>query len=201
MSESFVSYEATGVYIGELQEDMIKTVARTKSLCCDVLVEPFYCEGKKYPLTAVPLWAMSLPLVKGDKVMVKFNQNNLMYPVLYKNPEEIDEGFFEKFDVKKSVEGGGVTAPESEDTVSAQRLGADAYVIKTKSYSIIHQNNAFVLIDSNDNFYVYGAKVNVICDGDFKADVGGDAAVFVKGKCEVKADGGFKVNNHLEVKK
>ena len=108
MAEQFIGVEATGVYIGTLVEDMIDTVKREKKLYCNVLIEDFFQKGTGYPLTYVPFWAMSLPLKKDDKVLVEFHQGNLMFPVLYKNPDEIDTQFFEKFDTNKSVSGGNI---------------------------------------------------------------------------------------------
>ena len=62
--------EATGTYIGELLEDMIDTVSRTHKMYCDVYIPQFFAKDKAHPLTYVPLWAMSLPLKKGDKVKI-----------------------------------------------------------------------------------------------------------------------------------
>lgn len=191
MAEPFIGVEATGVYIGKLVEDMVDTVTREKKLYCNVYIPEFFAKDSNYPLTYVPLWAMSLPLRKDDKVLVEFHQGNLMYPVLYKNPSEIDKGFYEKFDTNKSVTGGNIQGYTPSNTVSAQKIGVDSYVIKTDDYTVIHQNNGFVLVDKSDRVYVYGSEVNIISSGKVNIDAAQDVQIYSKS--------GFKVNNHLEV--
>lgn len=160
MAKQFIGTEATGVYVGTLVEDMITTVAREKKLYCNVHIPEFFAKDTDYPLTYVPLWAMSLPLKEGDKVLVEFHQDNLMYPVLYKNPNEIDKGFYEQFNVNKTTD-----LPNNQDTEGAFRLGNDSYIIKTKNYTIIHQNNGFLLLDDSGKVYVYGSAIKMISSG------------------------------------
>lgn len=203
----FIGTEATGVYVGTLVEDMIETVKREKKLYCNVHIEKFFQKNTDYPLTYVPFWAMSLPLKEGDKVLVEFHQGNLMYPVLYKNPDELDSQFFNKFDTAKSVTGGNIQAYQAKDTVGAFRLGEDSYIIKTDDYTVIHQNNGFILIDKDDKHYIYGSEINAISNGDIKIDSGNNTKIFSNSSIEIKtnadvkitATGGFTVNNHLQV--
>ena len=207
MAKDFVGEEATGVFVGELLEDMIDTVARTKKLYCDVYIPQFFAKDYGHPLTYVPFWAMSLPLRKGDKVLVEFHQNDLTLPVLYKNDSEIDSQFFEKFEFGNFVSGGNISKPTAADTVGATWIGEDSYLIKTDDYTIIHQNDGFVLIDKNNEIYIYGDKVNIVATGDCKIDAGGKTQVFSSSTVEVKtnadakitATGGFTVNNHFKV--
>ena len=42
MAEQFIGTEATGVYIGQLVEDMIETVKREKKLYCNVYIPEFF---------------------------------------------------------------------------------------------------------------------------------------------------------------
>ncbi len=217
MSEPFIGTEATGVYIGKLVEDMIETVKDCGKLYCNVYIPEFFAEDSDYPLTYVPLWAMSLPLKKDDKVLVEFHQGNLMYPVLYKNATELDDfdQFYEKFDTNKSVNGGNIQGYEAEDTVGAERIGLDSYLIKTDDYTVIHQNNGFILIDKDDKIYTYGSEINIISSGTVKVDADKDIQVFTNanckivtkqkceiestGECKITAKGNFTVNNHLQV--
>lgn len=199
MAEPFIGVEATGVYIGKLVEDMIDTVKREKKLYCNVYIPEFFAKDSNYPLTYVPFWAMSLPLRKDDKVLVEFHQNNLMYPVLYKNPSEIDKGYYEKFDTNKSVTGGNIQGYTPKDTIGAERIGVDSYMIKTDDYTVIHQNNGFVLIDKNNKLYVYGSEVNIISSGKVNIDAAQDVQIYSNATCNITAKSGFKVNNHLEV--
>ena len=199
MADQFIGVEATGVYVGKLVEDMIETVKREKKLYCNVYIPEFFAKDSKYPLTYVPFWAMSLPLKKDDKVLVVFNQSNLMYPMLYKNPDEIDEGFFEKFDVGKSVTGGNIQAYTAQDTVSAQKIGENSYMIKTEDYTVIHQNNVFILIDKDYKVYVYGNEINMISGGKLLIDSTQDIELYTNTKCNISAKSGFTVNNHLQV--
>lgn len=197
--KQFIVEEATGVYVGTLVEDMIETVKREKKLYCNVHIPQFFAEDYGYPLTFVPLWAMSLPLKKGDKVMVKFNQDNLMYPVLYKNPNEIDSQFFEKFDFGNFVSGGNVTKPQSADTVGATSFGENSYAIKTDDYTVFHQNNGFILIDKNDKVYVYGSEINIVSTGKVNIDATQDVSVYTNGACNIVSKTGCTINNHLKV--
>lgn len=207
MAEQFIGTEATGVYMGQLVEDMIDTVKREKKLYCNVYIPAFFAKDSNYPLTYVPFWAMSLPLRKDDKVLVEFHQSNLMYPVLYKNPDEIDDQFFEQFNTNKSVTGGNIQGYQPKDTIGAERLGVDSYIIKTDDYTVIHQNNGFILIDKEDKIYTYGSEINIISSGDIKIDAAQNTKIFSNSTIEVKtnadakitANGGFTVNNHLQV--
>lgn len=215
MAEQFIGVEATGVYEGTLVEDMIETVKREKKLYCNVHIPKFFAKDSGYPLTYVPFWAMSLPLKEGDKVLVEFHQSNLMYPVLYKNPDEIDKLFYEKFDTNKSVNGGNISGYTAKDTVGCERIGENSYLIKTDDYTVIHQNNGFILIDKDDKIYMYGNGINIISAGTFKIDsnqaidiyTNSDTKIESKGKCDIKstgeckvtANGNFTVNGHLKV--
>ena len=207
MAEQFIGMEATGVYIGKLVEDMIDTVKREKKLYCNVYIPEFFAKDSNYPLTYVPFWAMSLPLKKDDKVFVEFHQNNLMYPVLYKNPDEIDNQFFEKFDTNKSVSGGNIQGYQPKDTVGAERIGENSYIIKTDGYTVIHQNNGFILIDKSDKIYTYGSEINIISSGKMNIDAAQNVQIYTNANCEIESTGqckittkgNFTVNNHLQV--
>lgn len=199
MADTFIGTEATGVYVGYLLEDMIETVKREKKLYCDVCIPDRFAKDGPHPLTYVPFWALSLPLKKDDKVMVTFHQENLMYPVLYKNPDEIDSGFFDKFDTNKSVPGGKISGYTAKDTVGCQRIGESSYLIKTDDYTVIHQNNGFILIDKDDKVYVYGNGINIISAGKFNVDSSQDVEIYTNASCNITAKSGFTVNNHLQV--
>lgn len=148
--------EATGVYLGTLQEDMIDTVKKTKKMYCDVLIPEFFTKATNYPLTYVPLWAAILPLKKGDKVLVKFNQDNLKYPILYKNDSEVNSEMYSRFTVP-------VNTVTTSDTVSVIEVGKDSYILKTNSYTVIRNKNDSCIILSNDGrTYVCGKGVEVL---------------------------------------
>ena len=185
--------EATGTYIGELLEDMIDTVSRTHKMYCDVHIPEFFSKDKAHPLTYVPLWAMSLPLKKGDKVIVKFHQNDLTLPILYKNQSELDKGFYEKFEFGNFVTGGNVTKPTAENTLGSQKIGTDSYLIKTENYTVIHQNNGFILIDKNGKTYIYGSEVNIVSTGNVQIDASSEVKII--------GNSGITLNNHLKVTK
>jgi len=203
MAEQFIGVEATGVYVGKLVEDMIDTVSREKKLYCNVYIPNFFAENSNYPLTYVPFWAMSLPLKKDDKVLVEFHQGNLMFPVLYKNPDEIDEGFYKKFDIPNGVTNGRANQPSAVDTVGAFRLGENSYVIKTDNYTLIHQgNNGYICIDNDGKTYIQGTDINIIANGNLNIDASGDIKLTNTGtgNIDVKTgSGNFTVNDHLKV--
>lgn len=215
--------EATGTFVGTLLEDMIDTVSRTHKMYCDVYIPDFFAKEYDHPLTYVPLWALSLPLRKDDKVMVEFHNGDLTLPVLYKNQSEIDKGFYEKFEFGNFVQGGNISKPTAKDTVGATWIGKDSYLIKTDDYTVIHQNNGFILIDNNGKQYIYGSEINIVSTGNTNIDSGGTTKVFSSSSVELKtnstvtvqgsstielktnadvkitATGGFTVNNHLKV--
>ena len=153
---------AHGVFSATLIEDMVTTVQRTGQLYCDAVITDYYDMDSGHPLVRVPLWAMSLPLKKDDKVLVEFFQDDLTLPVLYKPYDEIDEGFYKKFELGSSVSDGNITVPKSQETVSAQKLGDDSYIINTNNYTVIHRGSGFILIDNEGNHYVKGPSVNII---------------------------------------
>ena len=188
MGEPFIGVEATGVYKGVLVEDMIETVAREHKLYCNVYIEDFFQKESDYPLTFVPLWAMSLPLRKDDVVLIEFHQGNLMYPVLYKNNSELDEAFYENFEIPDFINDGNIEKPETKDTIGVTRLGVDSYIIKTDDYTIIHQNNGFIMIDTEDNIYTYGTNVNLVSNGNLKIDCSGDIDVKAVGDGHISID-------------
>lgn len=188
--QGLIQEVAHGIFKGVLLEDMITTVQRTHQLYCDVEIPDFYSGDFGHPLTRVPIWAMSLPLKKDDVVLVEFYQDDLTLPVLYKNPSELPKGYYEKFEFQDFIRGGNVTKPESKETLGATWLGDDSYIIKTSSYTVIHQNNGFILIDVNGNQYVYGSNVNVVSTGKTNIDCGGDCNIFTKGSFHVKGKSG-----------
>ena len=191
--------EATGIFVGTLMEDMIKTVERTHKLYCDVYIPEFFAEQYDHPLTYVPLWAMSLPLKEGDKVLVEFHQGDLRLPVLYKNPDEIDSQFYEKFefdDFVKGTKGGNVNKPEAKDTVGATKLGEDSYIIKTDDYTVLHQNNGFVLIDKDDKVYVYGKEINIVSSGTTNIDSSKEINVFCDNDINVETTSNVSIKTN-----
>ena len=189
VSNGYVSEEATGIYEGTLLEDMIDTVRRTGKLVCDVEFPDIFDKDVKYPYVYVPFWAMTLPLKKGDKVQVIFNQGDYQFPVLYKNPTAFDdeneetgikfaEGFMEDFDFADTVkvQGGNVKLPKKQSTFFAQWLGDDSYIIKTndkdgdKGYTLIHQNDGFILLTTDNKIYVCGSEINLSANGNLNVD-------------------------------
>lgn len=190
MAKQFIGTEATGVYVGTLVEDMIDTVTREKKLYCNVHIPEFFTKGSNYPLTYVPFWAMLLPLKKNDRVMVEFHQGNLMYPVLYKNPSEIDRKMYEQFNIPNGVIGGKINKPTAQKTVGAFRLGQDSYVIKTDSYTLFHQNDGYILIDRTNKVYINGTEVNISATSRFNLDAGLHTEMY-------SPTGTFKIGNNV----
>lgn len=206
MAEDFIGEEASGVFIGELLEDMVDTVSRTGKLYCDVYIPQFFAKGYSHPLTYVPFWAFTLPLRKGDKVMVEFHQNDLTLPVLYKNTDETTDlpdfdikQMYEKFEFGQFVTGGNVQKPTSMKTVNAQWIGKDSYIVKTDDYTVVHQNTGFILINKMGEVYVYGSQVNIVATK--KVNIEGETGVeiYTNAACNITAKGSFTVNNHLKV--
>lgn len=190
-SNGFVSEEATGIYEGTLLEDMIDTVRRTGKLVCDVDFPDIFDKDITYPYVYVPFWAMTLPLKKGDKVQVIFNQGDYQFPILYKNPtafDDVDEsgkafadGFMNDFEFADTVkvQGGNIQLPSKQSTFFAQWLGDDSYIIKTndskegeKGYTVIHQNDGFILLTTDNKIYICGSEINLSANGNLNIDCG-----------------------------
>ena len=172
---AFIQQEATGVYAGTLVEDMIDTVTREQKLYCDVFIPAYWnTEATPHPLTYVPLWAMSLPLKKGDKVLVYFRNGDLSLPVLWKEKYDtkVEEGFYKKYETTTNAGSKSDKLPTAENTVASVRLGTDSYLIKTDSYTVLHQNDGYVLIDKNGKVCVSGSEVVVSTKGNVTIDAG-----------------------------
>ena len=203
----FKGEAAHGVVIGKLKEDMIDTVRKTKGMWCDVDIPDFFVEDGIHPLTYVPLWAMSLPLRKDDLVMVRFFQDDLTMPVLWKNYSELDADFINDFEIPEFFSDNGmVKKPDTQKTVSAQRIGKDSYIVETDKYTIIHRGNGFVMLEydsssesSKQNVYVYGDSINVI--GKESVNINCDSAKIIAKKSMDVDCSEFTINKHLKVTK
>ena len=132
----------------------------------------------------------------------------LMIPILYKNPSELDESFYTAFEFGDFVDGGNIAKFDYEESVGVTQLGADSYIIKTENYTVIHQNNGFVLINNNGEVYTYGSKVNVIGTSQVNVDSGGTVNVYsadnitVTSSKNVSVSGSnVTINGHLKVTK
>lgn len=199
-SDGYIQEQCAEVCVGELLEDMVDTVQRTKKMYCNVWIKDWFTKDSSHPLTYVPLWAMSLPLKEGDKVMVAFTNGDANLPYLWKNPDEIDEEFYKKFEFPQGVQGGNATQPAAKDTVSAQKFGDGSYMVKTDEYTVFHQGaDGLVLIDNGGKVYIQGKELNVVANGDCKIDVAGDCKVYSNKSVDITAKSGFTVNNHLKV--
>ena len=197
--KDYIQKEAAAVCKGELLEDMVKTVARTGKMYCDVWIKDWFTKDGNHPLTYVPFWALSLPLKEGNEVLIRFKDGDLSLPYLWKDPNEIDKGFYEKFEFPQGVQGGVTTQPESKDTLSAQKLGDDAFIIKTDDYTAIRQNDAFVVMSADGKIYAQGLQVDVASTGKVNVDSAGELNVKA-GQNTLKMDsGGVTINNHFKV--
>lgn len=157
---SYIAIESTGVYKGIVQEDMIETVKATKRQYCKVLVPEFWDDDSDYPYTYVPDWAMVLPLKKDDEVYVKFSQDNMLYPFLYKNNNELPSGCYDKQALMDS--GTLVTMPAAMDTVTVREFGTNSYIITTEDYTVFRYSDTQAVLFSDDGTFVTGSNVNVL---------------------------------------
>ena len=194
-NEPYMEVEATGVYEGVLYEDMIETVKKNHKLYCDVIITRFFKEGFKRPLTFVPLWAMSLPLKKGDKVLVKFADNDWSRPYLWREKPEIDEWFWKKWEFPEKFEK-YTSQPSPDDNFSVQRIGEESFILYCKQYTLFRRNGAFFLFDKNNQAYVQCDKLQAEVRGDCFADIKGDGKLYVKGNTELTVDGDITIKGN-----
>ena len=191
MAETIIKQEATGVFQGILLENMIDTVTKTHKLYCDVDIPQFYEKTLRHPLTYVPLWAMTLPLKQGDKVYVKFHQNNPALPILWKTASDVDKGMYEKFNFPSGVTGGNIKTLTPVNTFYSQKFGDNSFIIKTANYTVLRQNNAYILLDKDDKVYIQGSEINQIATGDYKVDASGSVKFF-------SPSGKFNIGNNSD---
>ena len=194
-NEPYMEVEATGVYEGVLYEDMIETVKKNHKLYCDVIITRFFKEGFKRPLTFVPLWAMSLPLKKGDKVLVKFADNDWSRPYLWREKPEIDEWFWKKWEFPEKFEK-YTSQPSPDDNFSVQRIGEESFILYCKQYTLFRRNGAFFLFDKNNQAYIQCDKLQAEVRGDCFADIKGDGKLYVKGNTELTVDGDITIKGN-----
>ena len=143
-----VGVEASGVFHGVLQEDMIETVKRVKKPFIDVYMKDLFFEDANYPLTYVPMFNMVLPLKKGQEVWVQFNQENHRYPVLWKLFEDLGEGYTGgKFELPG--DGDLVTFPDVKDTTEVVKISDDMWFICTASYGVLHWGSQCILLNED----------------------------------------------------
>ena len=177
--------EASGVFLGTLQEDMIDTVRRVKKPFVDVFIEKMFFDDADYPLTYVPMFNMVLPLRKGQKVWVKFNQGNHRYPMLWKLASDFDDDSGYMKDYKLPKDGSLVTFPGAEDTTEVFKISDSIWFVSTKSYGILHWGEQCVLLD--------GKRIITNSSGDIDFKAGRDINMEAGGKYVLQnASYGFK---------
>jgi hypothetical protein len=154
--------EATGLFRGVLQEDMIDTVHRVQRPFIDVFIDDLFFEDADYPLTYVPMVNMVLPLKKGQQVWVYFNQQNHRYPVLWKLVEKLDgDTDFIKEKFEPMLSGNVVTMPEVELTKTVLKVSDSMWVISTDSYCVMHYGVSCVLMNA-DGVFTNADTVNMV---------------------------------------
>jgi len=126
----------TQVWIATLIEDAAETYRRVRAPFLDGITD-LCTDSVNHPLIYVPFWDRLLPLHKNDKVLVKFVNNNYLFPVLWK-PYPIEgtkyvegqvfdkEGPFVKdsYDIPKTD---NPFTPNSITPTSIMRLGERTY--------------------------------------------------------------------------
>jgi len=169
--------ECTGVYVGVLQEDMIDTLRRVRRPFIDVLVPKIHGDGAlDYPLTYVNPYGMCLPLRKGDRVWVRFEQDNTLYPVLHKlyapldgvddGEDAGDEGeealngnhFMSDFVFPELKEGVQFEWPEQAPLKQVLKIGPDHWLVSSDYYSVWRKGETCFILDASGH-YLYGEQL------------------------------------------
>ena len=168
--------ECTGVYAGELREDMIDTLRRVRKPFIDVLIPKIHGEGAlDYPLTYVNPYGMCLPLRRGDKVWVRFEQDNTLYPVLHKLRSPLGEAgggeaggeeggaangnhFMDDFvfpELKGEV---GFGWPPQAPLKQVLKIGPDHWLVSSDYYSVWRKGETCFILDASGH-YLYGEQL------------------------------------------
>ena len=171
---SLAGVERTGVWVGELREDMIDTLRRVRKPFIDVLIPKIHGDGLlDYPLTYVNPYGMCLPLRKGDKVWVRFEQDNTLYPVLHKLYDPLDGGeagdgeggeaangnhFMGDFVFPELKEGVQFEWPEQAPLKQVLKIGPDHWLVSSDYYSVWRKGETCFILDASGH-YLYGEQL------------------------------------------
>lgn len=201
-----MNIETSGVFAGTLLEDMSETVSKTGYAAIDVLVEKFWGKDDPHPLTKV-LTTTTLPLRKGDVVLVKFTQDSVLYPYLYYIPNSIYSPAAFEF----PKDGALVAFPKFTDdenkATSFQILGETTCLWSTDVYTILKATDHFVAI-TNKGLYIYAKSgynllvnddINIETSKKLNVKITGQAALDCSDKVTLKATEVNINNGHLVV--
>ena len=179
--------EASGVYKGIIQEDMIETVRRVKKPFIDVFIEKMFFEDADYPLTYVPMFNMVLPLKKDQEVWVYFNQENHRYPVLWKLADDFKDGsgYLKDFDMPS--DGGLVVFPKAEETAEVFKISDSVWFITTKSFGVLHYGEQCVLLNGDSIITNAKGSFNAIA-GEVNIEARGNGLVGLGNKTDLLGD-------------
>jgi hypothetical protein len=144
--------EASGVYQGVVQEDMIATVRKTHRPFLDVYMKDLFSLETGYPLTYVPAFGMVLPLKTGQKVWVYFNHENFRYPVLWKLGDGLAGAYYSEVpEGMLAAAGDSVGMVGNDVLLKANNLSVDAkspIVFKSPSANLFQVLSDFITMVS-----------------------------------------------------
>lgn len=162
-NDNFIAEPVSGVYKAVLQENMIDTVTTTHKQYVKAYVEELWDKNKAYPYTYIPMWGMVLPLKKNDTILIKFEHGNSLYPVMYRNTDELDTQSYEKQSLPSS--GSEITVPDASDTLTSYKFGDDSYIITTDSYMLVRYTNKQCVLFTSDSSFVIGDNIKLLSKG------------------------------------
>jgi hypothetical protein len=180
VEDAYLVEDFTGVFEGVLLEDALVTYKRVGLPYINVLIKAVHGDNpQSYPLTYVPVGIghdSVIPLRKDQTVKVRFLNNNVNYPVLWKtfsDPVEVE--FPEKPEYGDLVE--FEDFPEEDEYLSFMRIFpdvlvyfSDSQVILVKGESIFHLSSDNVSLKIKDLRFLLDTFLFEITDS-FKSQV------------------------------
>lgn len=187
---SDIQKEYTGVSYGTLAEDFMATAAAVKQPFCRVEIPSLGWSAKSdnLPLVYVPFQALAFALKKGASVAVKFSQDDLRFPYLWKYDFDATGATpFPAPTANSPQPSSGAVAfpPQSVDEYSFQVLAGGLLAASNGTYDCIRKGDSVV--------YFWSGGISVY------AKTGAIGLRTASGYINIAQSGTVDINGHLTV--
>lgn len=151
---AFETIEQDGLYLGEVMEDVFETMARTHKRYAKIFCPSLWADADgDYPYTYLEGFDEIPHLHKGDKVYLKFNHDNFLYPTIGKYDMELHEKIY----TLETVDG-----KKDSQIVSSRMLNNDSYEQVTENrYMIVYASSLFIIDKDEIKIYGKGSSITV----------------------------------------